>query len=145
MRADDPESDAWMPPPGPVDVWWRGTDTGHLMVLRGHLWTLNDAWRGRELRLLRVIANEAGREETEQHLRVLLGSARITATPRVVVGDDPIEAIHRESRDSAAVLLGFVPPEEGQEIAFGDKMTNLMVGLGTVLIVWSTGEVRLEA
>ena len=76
---------------------------------------------------------------------MLLGTARNTATPKVVVGDDPIEAIHRESRDSAAVFLGFMPPEEGQEIAFGKNMTRLMDGLGTVLIVWSTGEVRLEA
>jgi amino acid transporter len=145
VRTEDPEADPWLPPRGPVDVWWRGKDNGHLMVLLGHLLTLNDAWRGRELRLLRVIANEAGQEETEQHLRMLLRAARITATPRVVVSDDPIEAIHRESADSAAVFLGFMPPEEGKEIAFGENMTRLMEGLGTIIIVWSAGEVRLEA
>ncbi len=145
VRAEDPEADPWLPPRGPVDVWWRGKDNGHLMVLLGHLLTLNDAWRGRELRLLRVIANEAGREETEQHLRVLLGSARIEATAKVVVADDPVEAIHAESRNSAAVFLGFRPPPEGTEQAFGENMNRLMDGLGTILIVWSAGEVRLEA
>ena len=42
-------------------------------------------------------------------------------------------------------FLGFLPPEEGKEIEFGRSTKRFVEGLGTVVLVWSNGDVRLEA
>ena len=139
--ADDP----WLVARGPVDVWWRGKANGNLMLLLAHLLVQNDTWRGRPLRLLRVSPNEAGKEEATQHLREFITEARIDAEPVVVVDGNPQEAIHRTSAGSAAVLLGFQPPVEGEEKTFQANMDSFMDSLGSVILVWSAGETALEA
>ena len=109
------ESDPWEIPEGPVDVWWRGKANGHLMLLLAHLMVTTDGWRGHEVRLLRVIGAEAGRDEAHRHLTELIRDARIDARAEVIVAESPAVAIHAASAGSAAVFLGFQPPEEGQE------------------------------
>lgn len=145
LRESEAERDPWIPPKGPVDVWWRGADNGHLMLLLAHMLTQNDAWRGRTIRLLRVVPHEAAVEESTNHLRGLLNSARVHATTHVIVADNPIDAIHSASKRAAVVFLGFMPPDPGDEAAFVARTQALIDGLGTTALVWSTGEVRLEA
>jgi hypothetical protein len=132
-------------PAGTVDVWWRGKQNGPLMVILAHLLVQNEAWRDRPVRLLRVVASEAAREETARHLVELLDTARIRATVEVIVDSDPIAAIHRASDATAVTFLGFELPAEGDEpSAFLDRSEDLLSGLGTVFLVHSTGNVLLE-
>ena len=145
IRETETDRDPWRPPHGPVDVWWRGADNGHLMVLLAHMLTQNDAWRGRTIRLLRVVPADAAVADATKHLTELLNTARVQARVRVIVADDAVEAIRRESRRASVVFLGFMPPEPGQEAAFAARTGAMMEGLGTTVLVWSTGEVRLEA
>ncbi|MDA1196088.1 MAG: amino acid permease [Planctomycetota bacterium] len=145
IRQPDTERDPWLPARGPVDVWWRGADNGHLMVLLAHLLVQNDAWRGHELRLLRVVPHEAGVGESARHLERLLALARVKATVKVVVSTNPLAVIHETSARSAAVFLGFRPPAEGQEDAFFASSQALMEGLPTVISVWSAGDAFLDA
>jgi len=145
IREDVPEDDPWSPPPGPIDVWWRGQDNGHLMVLLAHMLAQNDAWRGRRIRLLRVIGADAGREEARKHLEGLLAVARVKADVQILVADNPVQAIRETSHRAAVTFLGFLPPDEGAELAWAEGTTRFLDGLGTVVMVWSTGEVRLEA
>jgi amino acid transporter len=145
IREDPHDRDPWEPPPGPIDVWWRGHENGHLMVLLAHMLTQNDAWRGRPIRLLRVIGAEAGREEARKHLQELLAVARVKADVRILVDDNPVAIIRRTSHHAAVTFLGFLPPAEGGEVAFAEGTRRFLDGLGTVVMVWSTGEVRLEA
>ncbi len=145
IREEGPERDPWLPPRGTIDVWWRGQDNGHLMVLLAHMLVQNDAWRGRRIRLLRVIGAEGGLEEAERHLTELLAVARVPADVRILVDDNPVQAIRETSKHAAVTFLGFLPPEEGNEVAFTEGTARFLEGLGTVVMVWSTGEVRLEA
>jgi len=145
IREDSSRSNPWRPPPGPIDVWWRGQDNGHLMVLLAHMLVQNDAWRGRRIRLLRIIGSDSGREEATRHLQGLLEVARVDADVRVLVSGDPIRTIKATSQESAVTFLGFLPPEEGKEIEFGRSTKGIVEGLGTVVLVWSNGDVRLEA
>jgi len=137
--------DAWLPPRGPVDVWWRGKANGHLMLLLAHLLVENDAWRGRQVRLLRIISARAGRADAKRHLQELIHDARIDATAEVIVSDDFFETIRITSGAAAAVVLGFQPPEEGQDREFVERMEKMMSGLGTVIVVWSAGGMTLDA
>ena len=133
-------------PPGSVDVWWRGKDNGPLMVLLAHLLLQNPEWAGRSLRLLRVVASEQARADSEQHLEALLSEARIQGQVRVVVDDDPVEAIQRESEAASVVFVGLQLPDadESAEV-FVERYEALLTGLGSAVLVQSNGEVRLEA
>jgi amino acid transporter len=137
--------DPWLPPLGPIDVWWRGQANGHLMLLLAHLMVENDAWRGRKVRLLRLVGGEAERADATHHLTQLIHDARINATPEVIVSDDFFETIRITSGQAAAVVLGFAPPAEGDDAVFVARMEKMTKDLSTAIIVWSAGGMQLDA
>jgi hypothetical protein len=145
VRFTDEPEDPWEVPSGTLDVWWRGRKNGELMLLLAHLLTKNDAWRSRPIRLLRVIANPAGKDEVLRHLSELIDSSRIRATPHAIIADDPRAAIQECSRDAAVVFIGFEAPEEGEEQAFCDRMNAWTMGLPRVVFVDSIGGMSLES
>ncbi len=135
----------WSTPQGTIDVWWRGKQNGELMLLLAHLLTQNEGWRNRPIRLLRVIENEAGREEVEQHLELLANRARIKVSCEVVVSEDFRGAIQTTSRDAAIVFMGFQPPNEGFDTDFFERIESLSGGLERVIFVNSNGNMSLES
>ena len=139
------ESDPWKPGAGTIDVWWRGHKNGELMLLLGHLFTLNQEWRNRPIRLLRVIENEAGAEEVLSHLNALIEASRIDATAKVVVSDNARMAIRNESMFSALTILGFEPPPEGSEASFFELMDKLAEGTSRTIFVSSAGKMSLQS
>ncbi len=145
IRRGSEEEDPWIPPPGPIDVWWRGKENGPLLVLFAHLLAENDAWRGREIRLHRVVPAEQARQGAMEHVARLLTDARVDATPVVHVADEFRPVLRHACRKSSIVFLGFQPPAEGAEADFLQGVGRMMEGLGTVALVWSAGDVQLEA
>jgi|FLOH01.1.fsa_nt_gi amino acid transporter len=141
----DLEDDKWHVPSGPIDVWWRGQANGPLMLLLAHLLQADAAWRDKPLRLMRIVPNEEAVEETRQHLQQLALVARVNAEVRIIVAADPMSAIRRMSVASAVVFLGMEPPEAGEEDAYFQRIENLTDGMGTVLLVSSSGRAVLEA
>ena len=152
MRSQQGEESVWKPPWGSIDVWWRGRTNGPLLVMLAHLLRSNPGWRHCVIRLLRVVPNEAGRDEVLAHLTELIETSRIDATPQVVVDEDPRAAITRHSRSAAVTLLGFEPPavdpdadQEAVDSAFVADFESMVESLPRVLIVSSTGNVALES
>lgn len=145
MKIVDPRSDPWSSPKGTIDVWWRGEQNGALMLLLAHLLTNNAAWRGREIRLMRMVGSEAGKSEVTEHLSDLATQSRIVAEPRVVVDDDIVKTISNESANAAIVIIGFDTPAENDEVAFYQRMENLTSSLGRVVFVKSHGEAALDS
>ncbi len=137
--------DPWQAPPGTIDVWWRGRKNGELMLLLAHLLTRNGPWRTRPIRLLRTVENPAGQNEVLDHLKGLIDHSRIQATPMVIVSDDPRAAIRATSRHAAMTLLGFEPPEEGDEIVFFERMEDFAGEIPRVVLVSSVGGMSLES
>ena len=137
--------DPWQTTLGTIDVWWRGHENGDLMLLLAHLLTQNNEWRGRMIRVMRVISNEAGRDEVHQHLAALIDSARIRAIPQVIVAVDAEVAIRRTSASAAIVFMGFESPEEGHEQAFVDQMEKWADQLPRVVFVYSSGGMSLDS
>lgn len=141
----DPDADPHEVPTGTVDVWWRGKRNGPLMVLLAHMLVQNADWRGRHVRLLRVVENEAAREETERHLTELVQRARIEARVEVIVSDAAVPAIHEASRHAAVVFLGLdLPNDDGGAADFVRKTEGLLGGLRTVFLVKSHGDASLD-
>ena len=145
LRIQEPGDDPWAIPKGTIDVWWRGEKNGALMLLLAYLLTNNSAWRGRKIRLMRMIGSDAGKAEVTQHLESLAHKSRIVAEPKVIVGDDVSETINRESGDAAIVIIGFETPEENEEVAFYQRMEKLTERLNRVVLVRSHGDAALES
>ena len=145
LRRTDEPADDWLVPAGTVDVWWRGRANGELMVLLAHLLLVDPQWRGRRLRLLRVVDDDAGIDEVQAHLDGLLKGARIEGTTKVVVSSDPAAAIQATSRDAAWVFLGWEPPQVGDEEHFFHRTEELVGDLPRVALVHSAGGMKLES
>ncbi len=143
LRVVEDGSDPWVPPSGPIDVWWRGHQNGALMLLLAHLLTKNTEFAGRSIRLLRVLPNEAAHADTLGHLRELSDAARIPADCHVFIDGDFLSTLRRESAGSALVILGFQPPEEDDEGRFLDVLDRLTEGLPNVLLLSSAGDMNL--
>ncbi|MFT6833129.1 MAG: hypothetical protein ACJAZN_003310, partial [Planctomycetota bacterium] len=94
----------------------------------------------------RVVNHEDGVEESERHLRELLGTARIRAEAKAMVSDNPLGAICDTSKNAAIVMMGFRLPEHGENASYLTESTNHMLDkLGTVFLVHSAGDVALDA
>jgi amino acid transporter len=129
-----------------IDIWWRGRENGFLMVLLAHLLVQNWEWVGAEIRLIRLIEDEAGRQPAGDALRDLVEAARVDATVDVLVSEAPFnEVLHRHSRDASVVFLGFNVPEEKAAGQFQQYFDQIMSELPTTLLVCSSGEVDLLA
>jgi hypothetical protein len=127
-----------------IDIWWRGRENGSLMVLLAHLLKLNWEWAGAEIRLIRLIQDEAGRQPAGDALRELLQAARVDATVDVLVSEAPFrEVLGRHSADASVVFLGFNVPEEDEVGPFQQYFEEMMSGLPTTLLVCSSGEADL--
>lgn len=129
-----------------IDVWWRGRQNGSLMVLMAHLLTLNWNWSGTDIRLIRLIDDEAGRGPSTQALEELLIRARVQAEVQVLVSTAPFaEVLQRHSDDATVVFLGFNVPEASAALSFQSYFEKLMSGLPTTLLISSSGEADLLA
>jgi hypothetical protein len=116
------------------------------MVLLAHLLTLNWDWAETEIRLLRLIDDEAGREPSTRALQELVDQARVRADVQVLVSDAAFpEILVRHSADASVVLLGFNVPEEASARAFQSYFGSMMSKLPTTLLVSSSGEADLFA
>ena len=115
------------------------------MLLLAHLLAQNQRWRSRPIRLLRMIENEAGRDEVLNHLTGLIDNARIVATPHVVVSENAVAAIQATSRSAAIVFMGMAIPEEGEGEEFHQRMTDLAGELARVVFVKSEGGMSIHS
>ena len=149
----DPEEDdrplEWAPPPGPIDVWWRGMRNGPLMLLLAHLLHRNPEWRRKPIRVLRVVSSAEAVDDVTRHIGELAAESRISVEPRVVVTDSVsaasvADAIQRESAAAAVVFLGLQHPDEASQTEFYDRIEALVGDLPRVLLVDSAGGMELE-
>ena len=96
-----------------IDIWWRGMKNGRLMLLLAYLLRNNWAWHDAEVRLLRMIPEEAGQEQTEHDLKALLDVARVEGSVEVFVSQLPyIQVLQEQSKESDVIFLGMNLPEK---------------------------------
>jgi len=129
-----------------IDIWWRGEQNGSLMVTLAHLLVQNWEWRRSQIRVLRVIRDEAGRESSRQAVGSLVEAARIRAEACVVVSTEPFhEVFHRHSAKADAVFLGLQPPGEDSAIEAYRRLNSLLEPMPTTVLVRSSGEADVFA
>ncbi len=119
-----------------IDLWWRGRKNGSLMMVLAHLLVNNWEWAGAEIRVLRLIENEAGKMPALEALQKLVESARVGAIAETIVSDKPfIEVLHEVSIDSTCIMLGFEIPPEGAEGGWYEFNKKMLRGLPTTMLV----------
>lgn len=130
-----------------IDVWWRGRENGSLMVILAYLITLNWHWRHARIRILRAVLpdDDTTSEESEREIDALTEAARIQADMRIVEAPSFEEAIHRESFDASVVFLGFTPGPDAEAEASQRRMSRVLEGLPTTLLVSSSGDADVFA
>ncbi len=132
-------------PPGTIDVWWRGRQNGELMLLLAHLLKQNPKWRNHTIRLMRVVAEEAGRDEVLKHLKDLAAESRIVVQAEVFVSDDPPRVIAEQSQRAAMSILGFEMPDIGREAEFYRGLDRFTEQIPRALFVSSIGNMKLNS
>ena len=115
------------------------------MLLFAHLLKQNPAWRGRTIRLMRVVSSEEAKTDVLKHLNELARESRIEIEAEVFVSDHPQHVIGKNSKDSAVTILGFELPEAGKEDKFFVQIESLVERLPRTLLVSSIGNVKLES
>lgn len=132
----------WDVPAGRIDVWWLGRGNGELMLLLAHILQTNIGWRDKDIRLLRMIGDAAGREDSLKHLRELSAAARIKTTAEIVVGESFKETLQRQSRGAAMVILGMAEPTAMDESSLA-AMSDLSGDIQRLLFVHSARDMSL--
>ena len=125
-----------------IDVWWRGRGgNADLMLILAHLIRQHRSWYGARIRLLRVINNRDGYEQTQNHMEQLIGDVRVTAEPVVIVRTDSKQSIvdifAEYSQETDFTLLGMQIPEPHRIEEYSAYMDQLMQTMGSVLLVRS--------
>jgi hypothetical protein len=110
------------------------------MLLLAHLLRTNWEWAGSEIRVRRVVEDEAGREPAADALRTLTAQARIEATTEVIVSErDFRDVLTTHSRDAACVFLGFELPPPDAQSEWHAGYNRLLEGMPTTVLISSQG------
>jgi len=124
-----------------IDIWWRGQKNGELMILLAYLLTTNWQWHRAEIRVLRVVEKEEGREPAKGAMAALLAAARVEGKIQVIVSTEPFQRIlHAYSSDASLVVLGFESPEPGGEREWFLRIDALLEKLPCALLVNASEE-----
>ena len=95
-----------------INVWWKGRGANaDLMLLLAYVIKQDPDWYDADIRLLRIIDHENGRQGTVAHMEALLKTVRVRAEPVVIVREDSSlrwsEIIVENSSEADLTLLGF--------------------------------------
>ncbi|HAV63984.1 MAG TPA: hypothetical protein DCY13_16660, partial [Verrucomicrobiales bacterium] len=90
-----------------IDVWWRAKDNGSLMLTLAHLLQLSPRFHDHQLRVIRIISEEAGREKTMAAMNRMISDARMDAECTVLVSrEPPLAVIAGHSERSEVCFVG---------------------------------------
>lgn len=129
-----------------IDVWWRGRDrNAELMLLLAHVIQQSRPWEGAQIRVLRLIASEEGRQGTEDHIAQFLKKVRVEAEPVILVrssGEEPFhEVLRKNSTGSDLIFLGLRVPE-ADEIERDARQMGSVLAMGNSMLLVRSGEVE---
>ncbi len=122
-----------------IHVWWGGLQcNGDLMLLLAYLLAQNGEWRNSRIKVLSIASSEMARSRTERYLARLIPEIRIQADVRALIRekDKSIRQMIREQSEGAEVVIfGLATPEEGEEVAYVERLNELAGNFPMVFFV----------
>lgn len=126
-----------------IDVWWGGLqNNGDMLLLFAHLIQGNREWSHAQLHVKAIATSQMTHERIEAELGGLLERTRINAKATVLArpeGETVRQVIQRESEDADLVFLGVQKVGAGEEMAYAERLAQLVGDLPTVLLVHAAG------
>mgnify|MGYP001979690571 CR=1 FL=1 len=123
-----------------IHVWWGGLEgNGGLMLLLAFLLKADRTWRSADVKVMTVVNEESEEAQARRNLQLLLETARLDAEPRVIrrEGRAIADIMAEQSGGASLAILGFRLPDEGMEVVFHERMTEMLERLPTTLLVHS--------
>jgi amino acid transporter len=123
-----------------INVWWGGQGpNADLMLLLAHVVRQHRTWDRAELRLLRIVDNAEGVEQTRAHTEALLDEVRVEGTVRIIVRkkpDRPIaDLLAEHSEEADLTFLGMQRPDADAVAEYGERLHTLAQAVGSVVMV----------
>jgi|OM-RGC.v1.000361946 amino acid transporter len=126
-----------------IDVWWRPSKTGELMLLLAHLVTRSEGWQNARIRVLARPKNDENDEDLTERLTATLEEYRVDA--EVIVSDVTADDIAQHSGESSLVFLPFAIRGPRFYGPTGEEVTGLLPSLPIVALVMAAQDVDLGA
>ncbi|MHC5023523.1 MAG: APC family permease [Planctomycetota bacterium] len=113
-----------------MDVWWYARDNGSFMLTLAYLLRGNAEWQDHQIRVLRIIRDEAGVEAARSGMKEIIDEMRVPATVEVIVSTDPpMDVIARTSQSSDVCFVGVsvqaIVEQENPLALYTDLFTGL--------------------
>ena len=109
-----------------LDIWWRGKQqNGDLMLLLGHLLTLNADWEDSRIRLRMINESVINLEAVTRSMEELVSEVRINASIEVLKRDPStsiFDQIEQSSSDADIVFMGMNMPEPDDVESYADVL-----------------------
>jgi len=126
-----------------IDIWWGGRERNvELMLLLAHFLVSSDPWSGAKIRLCVLVDSDAAARKAEARLGAIIATARIEATPYLIIRDERNtgELLGEVSERTDLVLAGLAgPPDEGPD-GYVERMDTLLSGVGSALLVRASSQ-----
>ena len=128
-----------------IDIWWRGKQAnGDLMLLLGHLLTLNPDWNRSRIRLRTIVEDdEAIYQQVREAMEELVAEVRIRADIEVIKSQPEREVLDQMedlSRDANLVFLGMNLPGPGKNANYAVTLFDMGKRFRNVVFVRNSGK-----
>lgn len=127
-----------------IDVWWRDSLTGELMLMLAYLMTRSREWRHATIRLIAAPENGEPAEPWRAALEAQIDKVRIPAEI-VLVADHNEATVIATSRASAMVFMPFRIHGGRFYSPFGWEINDALPQLPITALVLAAQDVDLEA
>lgn len=130
-----------------IDIWWEDTSRqGNLALTISKLILLSDNWQHASIRLMIVNSKNEQSDNILVKAERLLDQLRINAMVKVInnqIEHKPIyDLMLSESKFSDLVVFGIPQIKKGQEESFVEQTNELLLNIGTVLMIRASSEFK---
>ncbi|MDD4737497.1 MAG: amino acid permease [Kiritimatiellae bacterium] len=145
VASEDEEEERSYIPEGAINLWWKSTQSGHLMLVLAFMLKKNREWRDRSIRIIRPVAPKADIENIEKEMREMMDLARIEAELLIVRTESPLEAVRVNMQPSAVLFAEFESDDDETEPGLLTELQRLVNLPGDVILVYNAGDVAIDA
>ena len=129
-----------------IDIWWGGLQgNGALMLILGYLTQTSLKWKGSEVHLRMVVADESAEKEAFHNLQGIIEKTRTNFITHVITSKNRKfrDLVTEHSKDADLVFLGIARPDDNLE-GYWDKLLIETDNLPATVFVLASEEIAFK-